>query len=97
VPGSAQHEVDDDAAPKIRKSQYSKPIDSDRPDDTNRPSRHTPKSYRRSPDPGPMPPRRGLWSGVVRGGGILPELLTLVDGPLAKAVSKAADYTCQRL
>jgi hypothetical protein len=29
---------------------------------------------------------------LLRGGDISPELLTLVDGPLADAVSKAADY-----
>jgi hypothetical protein len=35
---------------------------------------------------------RVLVGRLVRGGDIAPALLTLVDGPLAEAVSKAADY-----
>ena len=35
---------------------------------------------------------RALVGRLVRGGDISPELLILVDGPLADAVSKAADY-----
>ena len=35
---------------------------------------------------------RTLIGRLVRGGDISPELLTLVDGPLADAVSRAADY-----
>jgi hypothetical protein len=35
---------------------------------------------------------RALVGRLVRGGDIAPALLTLVDGPLAEAVSKAADY-----
>jgi integrase len=35
---------------------------------------------------------RALVGRLVRGGDISPELLTLVDGPLADAISKAADY-----
>jgi hypothetical protein len=40
---------------------------------------------------------RTLIGRLVRGGDVSPELLTLVDGPLADAVSKAADYAGKSL
>ena len=57
----------------------------------HRPIRRPARSCLRPPSPGPTA-LKALVGRLVRGGDVSADLLTLVDGPLADAVSKAADY-----